>query len=604
MLYNMCKLDPLFFVNFAGVIYEPRTPRVLPFITYDFQDQTLLAIDAAIGKCDVGIEKSRDMGMSWIVLTLFTWRWLFYPYQSFLLVSRTQDLVDKTDDSDSLMWKIDFLIKHLPRFMRPKIDPNKDRSNMHLRNPHNNSLTDGTSTTGDIARGGRRTAELLDENGSFSLDDGYKALSSTQASTDTRIFLSTPQGAVGAYYDVMHDPHMEMVRLRLHWQLHPLKRPGLYTSDEDGDLRILDKAYWRQRLKERGLNPDPLDLEQAVRPLYDFICDKKTRSPWYDRECRRCPLPSLIAQELDIDYTGSKALFFNREMLVAAEKRDARPPLHVGEIEYEPDTAEPIEGFIDKAMGLFRLWAHLDAHGRLARDRNYVMGCDIATGNADNDGAGASNSTMTLGDEATGELIGKIATTGMDPYTFAKLCVAVARWAVGEDGNGAFMVWEANGPGRQFGGEVIRLGYRYIYYREAEDSIKKKRTLFPGWWSTTETKKTMLGEYARAMAAGECINRDAISIRECESYVVMPNQSIEHIGGLGEIDPTGARENHGDRVIADGLCWKGIRRHFVSVRSDDDDDDDAMMQNRAAPPDSVKHRMELVTTEQKKEGAW
>ncbi len=42
-LRAMCSEDLLFFVNTFGWTYDPRkTPPVIPFLTYEFQDETLL----------------------------------------------------------------------------------------------------------------------------------------------------------------------------------------------------------------------------------------------------------------------------------------------------------------------------------------------------------------------------------------------------------------------------------------------------------------------------------------------------------------------------------------------------------------------------------
>jgi hypothetical protein len=89
-LYAICAQDCLFWLNTFGWIYEPRTPAVLPFITYECQDQAINTLLESLGTQDVGIEKSRDMGASWLVLAAFCWRWQFHPMQSFLLVSRTE----------------------------------------------------------------------------------------------------------------------------------------------------------------------------------------------------------------------------------------------------------------------------------------------------------------------------------------------------------------------------------------------------------------------------------------------------------------------------------------------------------------------------------
>ena len=148
----MCARDPLFWVNSFVWTYDPRLKQsVVPFVTYaSYQDETILAIvDSIESGGDVLIEKSRDMGASWLCLLVFTWYWHFHPEKSFLVASRKEDLVDKTDDPDSLFWKIDFILKWEPSWLAPI----HERTSLHFLNVENDSTIDGASTTSDTARG-------------------------------------------------------------------------------------------------------------------------------------------------------------------------------------------------------------------------------------------------------------------------------------------------------------------------------------------------------------------------------------------------------------------------------------------------------------------
>ncbi len=48
-------------------------------------------------------------------------------------------------------------------------------------------------------------------------------------------------------------------------------------------------------------------------------------------------------------------------------------------------------------------------------------------------------------------------------------------------------------------------------------------------------------------------------MRETLFYTFKSAEKIEHSGSVNEDDPAQAGVNHGDRVIADGLCWKMIK---------------------------------------------
>jgi hypothetical protein len=108
-----CKHDVLFWMNAFCWLYEPRPrkvngkkmPNVIPFITWEHQDPVILECKEHLGFEDLGVEKARGEGMSWIALYLAVHDWLFDPMCSIGLVSRNELAVDNPDDSDSLMWK-------------------------------------------------------------------------------------------------------------------------------------------------------------------------------------------------------------------------------------------------------------------------------------------------------------------------------------------------------------------------------------------------------------------------------------------------------------------------------------------------------------------
>ena len=49
-------------------------------------------------------------------------------------------------------------------------------------------------------------------------------------------------------------------------------------------------------------------------------------------------------------------------------------------------------------------------------------------------------------------------------------------------------------------------------------------------------------------------------MNELREIVYMANGSIEHSKSIRSIDPSGARDNHGDRPTADALCCYALAR--------------------------------------------
>ncbi len=530
-IIQCCREDPIFWINGFGLTYDPRSepfPKI-PFILYDFQEEAILRIIRAIGEHDLLIEKSRDMGASWINMAAIAWMWRFREDQSFLMVSRVEDYVDKAGNPKALFWKFDFLIDNMPSWLQPfGYNKSRHRSKMHIENPETGSVVDGESTTGRVARGDRRTAILLDEFAA--VEQGNSVLSATRDATPCRLFNSTPEGTNNAFYET-REKMMELGGdniLRLHWSEHPKKAQGLYTTDTDGNLKILDVQHVYPR-------------------NFKFRLDGKIRSPWYDNECDRAATPQEIAQELDIDYMGSGWQFFKPDQIEVYLRQNARPASYIGDLEHDALTGDPIR-FRESDIGRLKVWCNLtEDKYQFPTDMKVVIGIDVSAG------TGASNSTIMGYDTRTCAKVFEYANPYVRPEGLALQAVALAKWA-----GDAFIIWERNGPGRQTGAKIVELGYGNIYYQRQEEAISKKISNIPGWASTKESKLSLLSEYRNRLERNTIANYSRIAIQECLEYVHTPDGSVAHSRSLSKKDPTGAKSNHGDRVIADALAVKGF----------------------------------------------
>ena len=537
-LWTACKHDVLFFINTFCWLYEPRNSRlrgttsnVIPFITYGFQDQAFLDMNAGLGTTDIGLEKSRDLGATWMFLTLFFYHWMFHDFSSFGIMSRTADLVDKPGKKDTLMWKLDFLLSGdggkggLPKWMRPS---KVYRSMMLMENRDNGSTFEGATTTEDAFRGGRKKGIALDEYAAFPNGDDYKALAATQHATDCRVFVSTPKGASGAYYDVMHTPS-SMQKIVLDWKDHPDRKVGMYTSKK-GKLEILDKDY-----------PFPAS--------YKHVLDDKVRSPYYDLECKRPgATPQTIAQELDRDYGGSDYQIFGKDLYEAGAKNVLKP-YERGILYYDEETLEA--DFTSTNDGPFEIWCHRDSRGVPVNSGQYVIGCDISAGIG---GDYTSNSVAFVMDTVTGQQVGEFATNTLPPVAFADLVIAASKWF----GN-AYLIWEMNGPpGSAFTKQILERNYPYIYYREIENKSYKKKTRNPGWFSTEKNKLSVLSQMSAAIQNGEYCIRSEKLMEECRQYVYKQGRVV-HSRSVRTQDHSAKGQAHGDRVIAAAIAWHAAK---------------------------------------------
>jgi len=527
-LIGMCRKDPLFFINTfcwtSNPMWHPNYPE-REFITYPFQEHAIERMASSlaragrtehIGKTDLVWLKSRGMGASWIALLFMLWRCMFFRSQSFLLVSRTAALVDKPKDPNALMPKLDFVIERLPGWLRPRLRIN-DRVEMKMYFPQTDSIINGQSTTGDLARGGRPTAIMLDEFGFFDFKDGFEALRSATGASFCCWFVSTTNGMGNAFHKVVTEAEIERIDFR--WENMPAKRVGLYRSVE-GRVELLDKHRHPEN--------------------YPFIDDGLLRSVWYDAEERRVGMRSLMAQEHDCDFVGSGDPFFSPSEIKALLERTSPPRSFE---HYRSDNG---------SRGKLNLWLADRASKSPPLDRCYVIGVDISAG------TGASNSCLRVFDCRERKIVGELAEPKLDPTELAEIANQVGLWFEDWSGAPALIIWEGNGSiGPSFGKRLDQLHYPNPYYSVANLSPEEKKSRSPGFWTTNQSKPILLRAYGVGLLGKDFEDPSRESIEECRDFRYFTGGKIEHYKMGNATDASGARDNHGDRVMAAALALRG-----------------------------------------------
>ncbi len=286
----------IFFIENFGYTFDPRPhteQKHLPFILFEYQKETIKwLIDHIDNGTDGLLEKSRDMGMSWIMFVMVPlWYWIFKDGTNILLGSYKEKLVDDRT-KDSLFGMIDYAIDSLPIWLLPKgYSKDKHRNQLKLTNPVNFNLIAGESMSGDFGRGMRKTAVLFDELGTW--DYAKDAWESCGDVTACRIANSTPKGF--NFYAKLREMLFPMGGvLTIHWKKHPLKDDKWYEFEcarrtEEEVAQELDISYtksqegrvypeWNEVNVERGVFEYNEDL-----PLYvgwDFGKDDDTAIIW------------------------------------------------------------------------------------------------------------------------------------------------------------------------------------------------------------------------------------------------------------------------------------------------------------------------------------
>jgi hypothetical protein len=559
-LWLACRQDILFWLNAFVWTFDPRkvgasigdTGARQPFISYPYQDDVLRMFRGCLdGGRDVVIEKSRDMGATWLCCAFFLWRWSFYDNQSFLIVSRKEQLVDGT--KDSMFGHIDFMIRHMPSFLLPPAGRWR-RNKLKLANDAADSFIEGESTTENIGRGGRRTAMMIDEFAAYE-NGGWPVLDATADTTECRIFNSTPNGTQNAFFTMRERAGDLGSLLRLHWSRHPHKAAGLYRPGRVPE--IVDVA-WHARYQH--------EHKKEYKYRYDVPRSlEKVRSPWYDAQCDRRAGPHEIATQLDIDYRGSAAPFFPDDLIEELIATTGKPPSRVGLLEF-PGNHRAAWKWQDEPFGNVKLWVELDDM-LMPPAGEYVIGIDVAYG------TGMSYSVASVVNRLTGEKVAELSTNRLSINDFARMCVGLA-YLFGAAGRGAYIIWEGTGPGHTFRQEVCdSIGFANVFYMTDEVGQAHAVSDKPGWYSSKEARNNLLSQYKEALHTRRFVNPSIEALRAASGYIFDADGSIRHqaskyMKGLSDASATGF--NHGDHVIADALACKVLPVNMVRKKAEDE----------------------------------
>lgn len=509
LLKRWCKHNILFWINaFVWTLDTRKTKSgtMAPFITFQCQDEAIKKTQKAIFPKGNSVqhtvinEKSRDMGLTWIDALILLHATLFSDdVCEFFCMSYKEEVVD--GEYASVMGKMRFAIRYMPSWLLPQLS----MPQLLIKNIDTGSSIKGSSTTSDAGVSGRYTAMFFDE---FSLvSDAATIWSKTAACADCRIVNGTHRGngvefaRIAAQGVITDKPVLNrsiIEKIQLPWWKHPWKAKGLYY-DENG----------------------------------------KRRSPWYDDECVRLGNNRQeIARELDMDPTISGSNVFDPMEINRLVKNYSVDPYVVGSW---------AEKFVTNPKGTFRLWLNLI--GDTPPKGRYGIGVDPSTGAQ---GKYSTPSCLCVVNLSTGEKVAEMADPAIIPSQLGHRVAEIARWF-----HNALVVWEGNGGvGASFRkGLMEEAQYTHIYFRQTgADRLSTEVTDKPGWYSDPVSKMALILEYREALSRGRFLNRSEAALKECLNFEYNGN-TVAHPLELVKDDPSGAKANHGDQVVADALAW-------------------------------------------------
>jgi len=192
--------------------------------------------DRLNGKQNGLVEKSRDMGATWMGIVWITYHWLFTEGFSAHLGSRKEDYVDKTGDPNTLFERIRFVLKKLPKWMMPKgFNWRKNSSHMRIINPTNNAVCTGESANDNFGRQARATVCWLDEFAFWEHDDA--SWQSVSQVSDCIIVVSTVKGKDNEFARLRWKSKIDVKTLN--WRDHPKKDQAWYDGlKKSGEMTL------------------------------------------------------------------------------------------------------------------------------------------------------------------------------------------------------------------------------------------------------------------------------------------------------------------------------------------------------------------------------
>lgn len=425
--YALMEQDPCVFFDGCLWTYDPRQDeRVVPFVLWPYQRRWVRWLVERISKGEDWLtDKSRDMGVTWMVLGVLLWFWLTSKSFNILIGSMTAEDVDRLGDKDTHFERLRFMIRRLPSRVAYKYLHDggfswKEHSvRMRLLNPTNDSQIIGEAATDDFGRQKRCNVAWVDEMAMLEPNLQREIWMALGDTTRSRGATCTPKGRANHFAKLRFESSVPKRTLR--WTMHPRKCDGLYYLDKQN--------------KRHELDFESLTAQESLTGFHD---EYRIRSIWYDaQDARRKSNPAEMAQEVDINYLVSGHPVFSAEWsekhfgLTVPPVRRCQPSVTWSR------TERPTVTYEDRADGEFWLFQR-----RASRKGTiYSIGVDVSEGLGDDQGDPDYHGVVVW-DAANRKVAACLRTRNLSPRDVAAVVADQAlRW------NEALLTVERNGPG-------------------------------------------------------------------------------------------------------------------------------------------------------------
>lgn len=214
-----------------GITVDPRNinlgrPAVFPFILFPRQIELCDTVTKNWrAQKNLLIEKSRDTGISWLLMSWACCLCTLYDDVAIGTGSRKWELVDELGNMDTLLQKARMFLKFLPPEFRGGYTEKKNSKEGQLLIPETRSVIDGEAGD-DIGRGGRKSAYIVDEAAHLLHPESVDA--SLSSNTNCKIELSSVKGMSNPFARRAHDGSVD--KFVMDWRDDPRKDQAWYDQ--------------------------------------------------------------------------------------------------------------------------------------------------------------------------------------------------------------------------------------------------------------------------------------------------------------------------------------------------------------------------------------
>lgn len=214
------------FGRFCDRWVEVEDPRLhitrVPMVLYPHQRRVISEIARACARrgAQVVVEKSREMGISWLICAWIVWRFIYHPGFGALFLSRTERAVDD-GTTDSLLGKCRYILEHLPPWLAGEYESRHLHLETQGMGAYQGGRIAGEGSSDTTTAGTRQTIAIVDE-AALLPRGGYAIRKSLTSVARSCVWISTPRGASNAFAQMARSGSIP--RVRVHWSEHPHKR--------------------------------------------------------------------------------------------------------------------------------------------------------------------------------------------------------------------------------------------------------------------------------------------------------------------------------------------------------------------------------------------